>query len=282
MNNTGNKISLSANAASQLFTQTGRLTLTSPAVGADASSAVVTFLEDAQNDIIEEASIGARTLTFTFSENEADENIETSAVASDGVSGTDFIQVFDDAQDFEYTVTELGTYVVRDDEDSKSVVAYVAGAEMQYAVFLVGEGATVSSSGSAAAGAVKTTKVNPIAVGVAISDEDAMSLVGKENLIVVGGPSVNTVSAKLKGNPSREQILAEYKPGVGLVELFDSSRVAELGTKVALLVSGYEYQDTQRAARAVASKDSRLKGNAVEVLGTSTTISDIKAVSKTE
>jgi len=184
----------------------------------------------------------------------------------------------DNDNDVAYFFGGQGTYAVTDNDEYTYVRVYSSPVASQYAAFIVSEDAEVSSS-AAPAGSVMTQRVNPIAVGVAISDEDAMSLIGKENLIVVGGPVVNTVMAKLKNNPTSEEIAAEYKMGVGLVELYDKTNFEGLGTKLALLVSGYEWQDTQRAARAVAQhSDANFKGNAIEVHGTSTTISEIKAV----
>ncbi|MBN2881290.1 hypothetical protein JXM83_04535 [Candidatus Woesearchaeota archaeon] len=226
--------------------------------------------EDTYGDIVDDSTMSAKAnISIGISAN-ADKEINVGEFPANVTN--------DDAGETGYYLGGLGLYAEFDVENDEWARVYTDG-ELQYVAFVKTDEAKVTSTSAGAEGSVASVKVNPISVGVAISDEDAMKLVGKENLIVVGGPSVNTVAAKLKGNPTREEILAEYKMGVGLVELYDSAMSADLGNTLALLVGGYEWADTQRAARAVAlHDDDNFKGDAIEVHGTSTTISEIKAV----
>jgi hypothetical protein len=101
--------------------------------------------------------------------------------------------------------------------------------------------------------------VNKLEVGATVLDKDAMNLIGMTPLIVVGGPSVNTVAADLMGNPTREQINTLFQPGVGKIKFYTAQN--------ALLVAGYNAQDTLGAAYVLAEYENYdLTGTEVEVV----------------
>ena len=91
--------------------------------------------------------------------------------------------------------------------------------------------------------AAAVTKVNPIAVGFAVTDANAPAL-GSANMIVVGGPCANTVAAALLGNPA--VCTDGFLPGEAIIRTFEQDG------KVALLVAGYDGLATQGASRALA------------------------------
>lgn len=99
-----------------------------------------------------------------------------------------------------------------------------------------------------------------------------------QNLIVVGGPCVNSVAAELMGNPTN---CAEgFTPGKALIKLWEHDN-----GKYAMLVAGYSGADTRLAGRVIAHRfqDKSFKGTELEVSGT--THSDAKLgapVAKTE
>lgn len=126
----------------------------------------------------------------------------------------------------------------------------------------------ISGSGSSTSRSTTTggtLRVNPIAVGLAILDTDAAGMLGSKNLIVVGGPCVNTVAANLLDNPA---LCADgFSEGFGRIQWFDSQR--------ALLVAGYNAADTTAAARVLADYDSyssELIGAEVQVVTSSKTV----------
>jgi hypothetical protein len=122
-------------------------------------------------------------------------------------------------------------------------------------VFVVG--GTTTSSTSTSGNTIDV--VNPIAVGLAILDRDAQGMIGKENLIVVGGPCANTIAAALLDNPAN--CGEGFEPGKAMIKAWDKT-----GT-VAILVAGYEAQDTLGASRVLAAyKDYSLSGSEVEVV----------------
>jgi hypothetical protein len=81
-----------------------------------------------------------------------------------------------------------------------------------------------------------------------------------QNLVVVGGPCVNSVAAELLGNPAN---CAEgFTPGKARVKLIAN------GDNMAMLVAGYSGADTRLAGKVVANRWTELSGDEVEIEGT--------------
>ncbi|PIN73289.1 hypothetical protein COV20_03600 [Candidatus Woesearchaeota archaeon CG10_big_fil_rev_8_21_14_0_10_45_16] len=93
-----------------------------------------------------------------------------------------------------------------------------------------------------------------------------------QNLIVVGGPCVNTVAASLLGNPA--DCTEGFTPGKARIKLFEQSN-----GNVAMLVAGYSGEDTRRAGRVIATRWEELSGSEVEVEGTTASDARISAPS---
>jgi len=131
-------------------------------------------------------------------------------------------------------------------------------------VFVTAGTVEVQEGSTTAGGAITTTTVNPIAVGLAVLDTDAPAL-GSDNLIVVGGPCVNTVAAALMGNPA---VCTEgFTPGKAVIKLF--------ADKNALLVAGYSAQDTLGACYVLSDYAKYdLTGTEVEVV-----VADLNTIS---
>jgi hypothetical protein len=127
----------------------------------------------------------------------------------------------------------------------------------RYAQVFVTAGVVEVAEGAAGeSGRLMTSRVNPIAVGLAVLDSEAPAL-GSTNMIVVGGPCVNTVAAELMGNPV--DCAEGFTPGKAVIKLFESRK--------ALLVAGYSAQDTLGATYVLAdSDDYDLSGDEVEVV----------------
>ena len=83
---------------------------------------------------------------------------------------------------------------------------------------------------------------------------------GSANMIVVGGPCANTVAAEVMGNPTN---CAEgFSPGKAMI------KSVETGSKVAILVAGYEAQETMGASYVLANYGdyAAFQGEEVEVV----------------
>jgi hypothetical protein len=128
-------------------------------------------------------------------------------------------------------------------------------------------GATASSS---SAGGVMTSVEVVDATKLDSEVADAMA----QNLIVVGGPCVNTVAAELLGNPV--DCTEGFTPGKARVKLFEN------GESVAMLVAGYSGADTRLAGKVIAQRYSELSGDEVEIEGTTTADASIEAPSVVE
>ncbi|MFH1395823.1 MAG: hypothetical protein ABIG93_00330, partial [archaeon] len=92
------------------------------------------------------------------------------------------------------------------------------------------------------------------------------------NLVVVGGPCVNTVAAELMGNPA--DCTEGFTPGKSRVKLF-----TQANGNVAMLVAGYSGADTRLAGKVIAHRyaDANFKGTEVEIEGTTYTDASIGA-----
>jgi hypothetical protein len=160
------------------------------------------------------------------------------------------------------TVSGVVVYDPKANSPSDQVVFDLSGDDSDFKVNFAVLGPEGVSSGT---GASTTQKINAIPVGMAVLDKD--TTVGDRNLIVVGGPCANTVAATLLGNPA--ECGAGFEAGKAKIKLFTS------GTKVSLLVAGYEAMETQGACRVLADyEDYTLAGTEAEV--TVTSLSDLK------
>ncbi len=170
----------------------------------------------------------------------------------------------EDGTDKQYFVTQYGTYGEADlTGDAGYAEIYYPTESMSLNVFLAPVSAGTTTTGGE--GSVVTEKVQRINVGAAKLDSEVQDMVGKENMIVVGGPCANSVAAELMGNP--EQCTAGFEEGKGMIKAFDHDSGA-----VSLLVAGYSAQDTRLAAQVLANYEQyrdQLKGSEVIVEGTS-------------
>jgi hypothetical protein len=142
-------------------------------------------------------------------------------------------------------------------------------------VFVTAGSISFVESGSVGDGDLSVDKVNPIGTGLAIKDTDAIGMLGDENLLVVGGPCVNTVAAELLGNP--EDCTADFTPGKSVIRFFEDQK--------ALLVAGYEADDTLAASYVLVEYmdyADQLVGDAVEVVGVDLDALTVSPVTESE
>ncbi len=188
------------------------------------------------------------TFNWTFTQAAGDEiDVAFTANDYDGPINTDtadenygFIFATDEQDDdHERGMTDYGILIdLYDPSDGPSELTFNVPQTQQYTQLFI-------TIGDVRHDAPLTTseKVNPIAVGIAITDADAPAI-GTANMIVVGGPCVNTVAAELLGNPT---VCTEgFTAGEAMIRSF------ERDGKVALLVAGYDGLATQGVSRALA------------------------------
>ena len=139
-------------------------------------------------------------------------------------------------------------------------------AEQKLAQLYVTSGATTTStSGDGTLTPVSVT-VDATKLDVEVAD------VTVQNLIVVGGPCINSVAAELLGSSMDYPACTEgFKPGTARVKVFDN------GENVAMLVAGYTGAETRVAGKVVAERYDELSGEEVEIEGTTWSDATISA-----
>ena len=219
------------------------------------------------------------TLKKNMDENDADLNINWTITSTGNevdlkVGNDDDLLAFENVQgsDKKSGMNRYGTYIEENDDNNDANSLYIEYPFVQRAPHVyVTSGAIERISSVTGAGTVTTTKPQRIDVGVSVLDSTVTSLTAN-NLIVVGGPCVNTVSATLMGNPIN---CAEgFEEGKAIVKLFEN------GNKVAMLVAGYSAADTRRAAQTVARYDKYnedFKGDEIVITGTGLIVTDISS-----
>ncbi len=182
----------------------------------------------------------------------ADEEVTLGTFALGG-SANDLVDDPDD-DDLSKGYTGYGAYFEYDTDSEELFIDYPL--TQRYPQVFVTAGVVDFVEGQAsAAGTVKSTTLNPIAVGLAVLDTDVLP--AGTNVIVVGGPCVNAKAAELMGNPA--ECAAGFTPGKAVIKLFSD--------KNALLVAGYSAQDTMGACYVLAEyADYKLSGTEVEVV----------------
>jgi S-layer protein (TIGR01564 family) len=253
-----NSFNLTTATSNKLYLDGGYNSITL-ATGVGANTLNLTVDEDATNGV-DEATATDFEVRLSV-DNDGDADIRASGFT--GTQNTNYDQDQDDGGNTEYTLTQLGTYVVADVDDYNQIEFWMPqdeDDEVSYGVFIAPTGAQTMVSGGGSA--VTTQMVNPVAVGAAVLDSDVQLATATTNLVVVGGPCINSVAAELLGNPV---VCNEgFEPGKAFIELFDLDN-----GEVAMLVAGYEALETQAASRAVATDAAGLQGDAVVLTVTS-------------
>lgn len=166
-----------------------------------------------------------------------------------------------------YGYTSLGTFLTHDTPSGDPQELTLKTPEKQrFPQIYITSGATTSSTEAAG-------ELTAVAVVDATKLDSEVASVTAQNLVVVGGPCVNTVAAELLGSPA--DCTTGFTPGKARVKLFEHAN-----GKVAMLVAGYSGADTRLAGKVVAHRASEFSGTEVEVEGTTysdATISTPKA-----
>ncbi len=129
------------------------------------------------------------------------------------------------------------------------------------------------TSGATTSGTATGGDLTAVTIVDATKLDSEVASVTAQNLVVVGGPCVNTVAAELLGNPA--DCTTGFTPGKARVKLFEHAN-----GKMAMLVAGYSGADTRLAGKVVAHRAGEMSGMEVEVEGTTysdATISTPKA-----
>jgi hypothetical protein len=155
--------------------------------------------------------------------------------------------------------TVKGLLMEYDDKEDRTLDLWYPEEDLYANVFIAPVSGVVSSSAGAGSG----VDVNAFELGLAVFDSEAGSM--DKNMIVVGGPCVNSIAADLM--ESGEDCAAGFEAGKAMLKYFDRSG------KAALLVAGYGADDSRGAAYALADPDAfsgvTLSGSEMELVVTS-------------
>jgi len=207
---------------------------------------------------VTEVTANTLELNLTY-DSGTDDRLELSGITGD--TSLTWVDASEDDDNTAYAVTAKGTLLEKDAEDMLSVVVTYPEEEVYANVFVAPLTAKVTAGSS---GSVNAEKINAIPVGMGVLDKDAEALT--KNMIVVGGPCVNTIAAELAGNPA--SCAEGYVQGKAKLKLYTRNG------KTALLVAGYSAQDSLGAAYVLADYEDHeadLTGSEVEVVVASLT-----------
>jgi hypothetical protein len=199
-------------------------------------------------------------------------------VADNTAIGLNF-KTDEDNSDLKTGMTNYGVFIKRMNEqnDPDTVDISYPLAQILPQVFVTFD-KTVTMEGGA--GTITVEKPQRIEIGSAVLASQVSDPTAS-NVISVGGPCINSVTAEVMGLTypacGSDSGLSE---GEGLLKLYES------GDKVAIVVAGWEAEDTTRATRVLADYKTyqtagQLTGTEVKVTGTSATEFTVAPVSST-
>jgi hypothetical protein len=175
---------------------------------------------------------------------DADGTGVSTVLSTAGLNGANTFTSLESNDDISELMSLYGSIVQLDtaESDQKKATIWYPDDQVQ-AMIYIAEGEAVIGSGSSGA------------LGDIVFDASEVSTVSNKNLIVLGGSCINTVSAQLLGSSSPlcgADFTARTQVGSGsfLIQSFESPWNAN---KLALLVAGYDAQDTTNAANALRS-----------------------------
>jgi hypothetical protein len=172
-----------------------------------------------------------------------------------------------DEEDLRQGLSTYGVFFEQTDEtgnDADDLTIEYPLSQRGADVFVVIGETQTSRVGGASGGAVV---LNPINVGAAKLASEIRGQEMSMNMIVVGGPCINTAAAKLMGSDSALCGEASgLSAGQAVIKLFENNGY------VAMLVAGYDKADTRRACKVVAEYEDwadKFVGDELVVSGTS-------------
>lgn len=194
----------------------------------------------------------------------ADSSTEVSATLSDvATTTTNNLRTPEGMSEISFGYTAMGTKVTWKTPSSSPELFNYAYPEEQILPQVYVTSGAVTSSTSADGTWTPVTIVDATKLDSEVADAKA------QNLIVIGGPCVNSVAAALLGNPAN--CADGFTPGKAKIKLFEN------GANVAMLVAGYTGEDTRLAGKVVANRWKELTGSEVEVEGTTYTDAKVGA-----
>jgi hypothetical protein len=157
-----------------------------------------------------------------------------------------------DSTIYEY-VDLYGVYAKRTTSGQDTVKLYYPNDQAVANFFVLGEGATTSATGSSAGATVKQAVAVKTPLGK-LDSEITSSDKSTKNLILVGGPAVNTLVAELADGAKTKDRAWYVAQGAGTA-IIDLVADAFTSGKSALVIAGHSADDTRAAAKIMQTYD---------------------------
>jgi S-layer protein (TIGR01564 family) len=173
-------------------------------------------------------------------------------VFTDTGTGTSGVTLGTDSTVVDY-VDLYGTYVKRTTTGQDTLKVYYPDDQVVANIAVLGEGATISTTGGAAGATVKQAVPVKTPLGK-LDTEITSSDKSTKNLILVGGPAVNTLVKELAdgGKTKTRDWYVSQGAGTAIIDLVED---AFTSGKSALVVAGHSAADTRVAAGIVQTYD---------------------------
>ena len=219
-----------------------------------SASNLITFadFEDATEDLVIHADIDGLKLGATQEDADAEDLNLTSSTAGMGTADESYRTIWGN--------------IIEEPEnnaDADEFILHITPEQMLANIVVAGPETVVSSSSTT------TTEYEQIEVGATklASEVDVFA----SNAIVVGGPCINAAAADLMDNP---EVCGEgFVLGEAMIKLFENEG------KVAMLVAGYEAEDTRTACKLVAGGSlADIDGMEAVVVSASETVTGVKQI----
>ncbi|MFC7213064.1 S-layer protein [Saliphagus sp. GCM10025334] len=184
--------------------------------------------------------------SFTITPTGADNDEEISLSFEDGDYDGDHVQTAELESDSDVTAgyTGFGSYVEVDDSDEGEVELRVPGAQAAAGVAVTGAEGSVSSEGGASVTYEESSPAGWPDSSALDTDSDIDEKKTSQNMILVGGPAVNALTAEL-ADEGLTAAQADYEEGDQRLDYVEGAFHDDYD---ALVVSGYSGEDTRSVA----------------------------------
>lgn len=210
-------------------------------------------------------------VTFTLADDASD---DTSVTAVGGSLGGTWTEVGATDVEENYVYSALATKISHDKSGNQYDATLTYHGEESYGNVYLTSPTTVITPGSSGSSGGSVSELGTVTV-----KDTEVSSVSAKNLIVIGGSCVNTAAAKILGSDVALCGAAfTEKAGVGanqaLIKVVKNPYLAADTTKVAMLIAGYEADDTIKAAKYVTTEKPSTAEGAIK-LATSSTVATV-------
>ncbi|MFA6889084.1 MAG: hypothetical protein WC254_06330, partial [Candidatus Woesearchaeota archaeon] len=246
-------------------------------------NATVTFTEGNKAEETEVQAFDDKAVTVLLADTDSGSTSENLGIS--GVTTTMSTTATDKDGNVGYVLSVFGTYAEWDKENGNTFdLYYPKDTEVKYFVSVAAgestsaqatkeysEGDVLKGIGTIkaiTAGSVTGGSYNINKIALPLAKLDIDTTLGSTNQIIVGGPAVNRLAAEAVG-----VTYPAYGLSSGLLQGAGEAviKLVEQGSKVAIVVAGWEAEDTQRATTVLANYANyatKLTGAEVKVTGT--------------